>query len=115
MMSFVSKMTSITAFSLNFSTHFLLRKLNIICVSVFQEIIWRLLLIIIVNTALIVLPMYFGIAVPAISAVPHTLIGLPLGLLLVFRTETAYVCSLPAHLDVCCRSHSVLIVSLSVY
>ena len=59
-----------------------------------QEIIWRLLVIVTVNVLLLVLPMFLGVTFPTISTVPHTLLSLPLGLLLVFRTNSAYVCVL---------------------
>jgi predicted membrane chloride channel (bestrophin family) len=55
-----------------------------------QEIIWRLCIVLSLNVALVVLSMVADIKIPTFTTVPHTLIGLPLGLLLVFRTNSAY-------------------------
>ena len=68
-----------------------------------QEIVWRLCLVLSLNVALVVLSMVADIKIPTLTTVPHTLIGLPLGLLLVFRTNSAYARLRIFHSNCYCR------------
>jgi predicted membrane chloride channel (bestrophin family) len=49
----------------------------------------RVMLVLAVNFALCLAVSVFGVRLPVLSPIPHSLVGLPLGLLLVFRTNSA--------------------------